>query len=596
MNNAATLSASNGPIIEMDPQKQAMYLYWQGFRIARIAEILGENPSTVHSWKQRGKWDETSPLDRCEGITEARYIQLVNKPEKEGKDFKEIDLLGRQMERMARINKYNVSSNEVDLNPNIASRNSKPKKKQLRNNYSDEQLERLKEIFFEGSFDYQLEWYQAGLLYDIRNLLKSRQIGATLFFSREAGLDAATTGRNQLFISASKAQAYIFRKYIVDFFAEADIELTGDPIILPNGAEMHFLGTNSKTAQGFNGNLYFDEYMWVSRFLELYRVTSGMALQDGLRITAFSTPSSISHEGYRLFSGMEFNQGRTKKDRVELDISHAALKGGRLGPDDVWRQIVTIEDAVAGGNDRFNLEKLRRRYSPQDYANLLMCEFVDDHQSIFPMAMMQKCMVDSWEVWADFFEPLAHRPVGQRNVWVGYDPNGEGDDGDNAGLVVILPAKNKDDKHRIIEKHQFRGMDYQKQADQIKEICGRYNVSYIGIDVTGIGSAVAQLVRKFHPNVKEFRYSPEVKVGLVNKSFNIISKGRLEYDSGWTDISSAFMAIRRQVTASGSSLTYNAGRNGKIGHADLAWATMHALDKDELDGDTNNNQSFMEFS
>ncbi len=58
---------------------------------------------------------------------------------------------------------------------------------------------------------------------------------------------------------------------------------------------------------------------------------------------------------------------------------------------------------------------------PEDYQNLLMCVFMDDLASVFQLAMLQKCMVDSWEVWDDF-EALALRPFGCKEVWIGYDP------------------------------------------------------------------------------------------------------------------------------------------------------------------------------
>ncbi|MEX3614648.1 MAG: terminase family protein, partial [Burkholderia gladioli] len=63
----------------------------------------------------------------------------------------------------------------------------------------------------------------------------------------------------------------------------AQIELTGDPIILPNGAYLIFLGTSSRTAQSYNGNLYFDEYFWVGKFETLNNVASGIATHKHLR-------------------------------------------------------------------------------------------------------------------------------------------------------------------------------------------------------------------------------------------------------------------------------------------------------------------------
>ncbi|MGE3137792.1 terminase gpP N-terminus-related DNA-binding protein, partial [Escherichia coli] len=41
---------------DLDPRRQAMLLYFQGYRVARIAEMLGEKVATVHSWKKRDKW------------------------------------------------------------------------------------------------------------------------------------------------------------------------------------------------------------------------------------------------------------------------------------------------------------------------------------------------------------------------------------------------------------------------------------------------------------------------------------------------------------------------------------------------------------
>ncbi|EBU6739560.1 oxidoreductase, partial [Salmonella enterica subsp. enterica serovar Adelaide] len=86
---------------DIDPRRQAMYLYWQGYRISRIAEYLGEKPATVHSWKRRDGWENYSPLQQIEHTTAARYNQLVGKSHKDPGDFKELDLLGRQMERHA---------------------------------------------------------------------------------------------------------------------------------------------------------------------------------------------------------------------------------------------------------------------------------------------------------------------------------------------------------------------------------------------------------------------------------------------------------------------------------------------------------------
>lgn len=578
---------------DLDPRRQAMFLYFQGLRIARIAEMLGEKPATVHSWKKRDEWSKYGPLDQMQLTTAARYCQLIMKTEKEGRDFKEIDLLARQSERHARIGKFNGGGNEADLNPNVANRNKGPRRQPEKNVFTDEQIEKLEDIFRDSMFGYQRNWWEAGNKHRIRNILKSRQIGATFYFAREALIDAITTGRNQIFLSASKAQAHVFKQYIVDFAKEVDVELKGDPMTLGNGACLYFLGTNARTAQSYHGNLYLDEYFWIPKFQELRKVASGMALHKKWRQTYFSTPSSLTHSAYPFWSGALYNKGRAKADRIDLDLTHTHLAPGILCPDGQYRQIITVEDAVNGGCNLFDLDQLRQEYSQDEYQNLLMCEFVDDLASVFPLSMLQGCMVDSWEVWNDF-EAMMQRPFGWRPVWIGYDPAKGTQNGDSAGCVVIAPPDVPGGKFRILEKHQWRGMDFRAQAAAIENLTRQYNVTYIGIDSTGVGHGVYEGVKAFFPAVREFVYNPNVKNALVLKAYDIISHHRLEFDAGHTDIAQSFMAIRRSTTASGNRPTYEASRSEEASHADLAWATMHALFNEPLEGITTGNTNIVE--
>ncbi|HDZ0729151.1 TPA: terminase ATPase subunit family protein [Klebsiella pneumoniae] len=558
-----------------DPRRQAALLYWQGFSVPQIAEMLQTKRPTVQSWKQRDQWDETAPLNRVESTLEARLIQLYAKPNLTPHDFKVADFLARQMERFARINRYGQTGNEVDLNPKVANRNKGDRKKPTKNFFSDEAIEKLEEIFFAESFEYQLRWHRAGLEHRIRDILKSRQIGATFYFSREALLHALKTGHNQIFLSASKTQAYVFREYIIQFARRVDVDLTGDPIVIGNnGAKLIFLGTNSNTAQSHNGDLYVDEIFWIPNFQKLRKVSSGMASQSHLRSTYFSTPSTLAHGAYPFWSGELFNRGRASaSERVDIDISHDALAAGVACPDGQWRQIVTIEDALAGGCTLFNLEQLKRENSVDDFRNLFMCEFVDDKASVFPFEDLQRCMVDSLEEWEDF-APFADNPFGSRPVWVGYDPSHSGD---SAGCVVLAPPVVSGGKFRILERHQWKGMDFATQAESIRQLTEKYNVEYIGIDATGLGIGVFQLVRSFYPAARDIRYTPEMKTAMVLKAKDVIRRGCLEYDVSATDITTSFMAIRKTMTSSGRSATYEASRTEEASHADVAWATMHAL-------------------
>ncbi|MGL6052899.1 MAG: terminase large subunit domain-containing protein, partial [Aeromonas salmonicida] len=96
-------------------------------------------------------------------------------------------------------------------------------------------------------FGYQLRCREAKndpALPRTRNILKSRQVGMTYYFAGEALEDAVLTGGNQIFLSATRAQAEVFRSYICKIAQTfLGVTLTGNPIVLSNGAELHFCST-----------------------------------------------------------------------------------------------------------------------------------------------------------------------------------------------------------------------------------------------------------------------------------------------------------------------------------------------------------------
>ncbi len=61
-------------------------------------------------------------------------------------------------------------------------------------------------------------------------------------------------------------------------------------------------------------------------------------------------------------------------------------------------------------------------------------------------------------------------------------------------------------------------------------------------------------------------------------------RGRLAFDLGHLDVVSSFISIKKTITESGRNTTFKAGRGGGDGHADIAWATMHTLINEPLDG------------
>ena len=430
----------------------------------------------------------------------------------------------------------------------------------------------------EHLFGYQ-KHLRANLHQQIRNILKSRQIGATWYFSIEAFENAVMTGDPQIFLSASKAQAEVFRSYIVNIAEQYfGVELTGNPIRLSNGAEMRFLSTNKNTAQSYSGHLYCDEYFWVPNFAKLNEVASAMATHDKWRTTYFSTPSSKTHQAYPFWTGEEWKRGDKKRARVQFPTEKELRDGGRLCPDGQWRYIITMEDAIAGGFNLASIGKLRNRYNRDTFNMLYMCVFVDSKDSVFSFSHVERCCVDP-DIWEDHDENLP-RPFGNREVWAGYDPARSGD---TSTFVIIAPPIVAGEKFRVLRVFHWQGMNWKWQAAQIKKLFGQYNMTYIGIDITGLGSGVFEDVQHFAMRqAVAIRYGVETKNRLVMKMIDVIEDGRVEWDKEKTEIAASFMTIRRTSTASGNAMTFVADRTAETGHADSFWAIAHAIDNEPL--------------
>ncbi|HEJ7300928.1 MULTISPECIES: terminase large subunit domain-containing protein [Serratia] len=563
---------------------RARQLYWQGYPPAEIARLMGINQNTVYAWKKRDEWDETPPIQRVTTSIDARLVQLTGKEKKSGGDFKEIDLLTRQLKK---------------LDNGTPATQPKKKVRKKQNFFSESQIAQLRQSIL-GS----LHWHQRGW-YDNnhhrnRAILKSRQVGATWYFAREALLRALsddvkeTYQRNQIFLSASRRQAYQFRNFIRSAAAEVDVELKGgDMIQLFNGAELHFLGTSAATAQSYTGNLYFDEFFWVGQFANLKKVAGAMATLKGLTRTYFSTPSAESHEAYPFWTGEAFNKGRASNSRVEFDTSWKTLNSGLMCPDKVWRQIVTLQDAIDHGWDFTDLDEIHDENSPEEYNQLYGCQFIRDGEAAFDYNMLLTCAADSYDDWLDW-KPYAMRPLADRPVWIGYDPNGASGKGDSGGISVNAVPLVAGGKFRTIETQRIRGMEFEAQANLIIGMLDRYNVQHIGIDGQGIGEAVWQLVKKRFPAAVCYQFNPASKRMLVLKMLQLVRGGRWEFDRGERDLLTAFSAVRKVVTP-GGVITYDTDRSRGVSHGDLAWATMLAIINEPLGQDGGSTMTVMEY-
>lgn len=546
-------------------QTKAFGLYLRQRTPREIAEAVCVTQRSVQIWINKFGWKkirDDAPVELCLRQRISYLLWVENKTESQQRELD--SLLKHQFGDPKRKN----------ARAKDGTNRGRPTNK-TKNDISEITKDILDEYREKTFFEYQKQAWatkQNPLLSWVRFYLKSRQIGLTYYFAFEAFEDAVLTGDNQIFISASKRQSEIFKNYIKDFAMElGEVALKGkDEITLSNGATLYFLSTNSRTAQGFHGHLYVDEVFWINKFQELDDLAGGMSIHEKWRTTYLSTPSSVAHEAYPKWSG-------TKEQNI--DISHKALKKGVMGVDGIFRQIITVDDAIAGGANFFNMKKLRIRYPVEEiFDNLFRCKFLDDSKSAFGVKQLMACKVDS-DKWKDV-NMEDDRPVGNSPVWVGYDPSGQRDE---AAIVVGLPPKTKKGKFRLIEKIRLNNYEYEEQAEVIRQLTEKYNVTEIAIDVTGIGGPVCKIVEKFFPRVTPIIYSVNTKSNMIYKAKQILKDKRLEFDGAWDDIVHAFLMIKRVVTAKSNQVTFTATRTKENSHADLAMAVMHLLSLESID-------------
>ncbi|EFB73314.1 terminase large subunit domain-containing protein [Providencia rustigianii] len=570
----------------------AKSLYLRHYTPAEIAEELNlPNRRIVYYWAQKWNWADMLSHETVIDAINRRITLLAGRDKKTELEKDELDrLIEHHVKLMAQANKHAEKlaalkaarqsemqgSGESAFNDDGESK--KKKKRYRKNDISNLTADDFQKFADEMLFGYQ-KHLRANITKSVRNILKSRQIGATWYFAFEAFEDACLTGKPQLFLSASKPQAEVFRSYIVNiaekFFG---VTLTGNPIRLSNGAELRFLSTNKNTAQSYSGHLYCDEYFWVPDFKRFNEVSSAMATHDHWRTTYFSTPSAKTHPAYPFWTGDEWRGSDPARKKVKFPQFDELRDGGRDCPDGQWRYVITLEDAIKGGFNLASIERLRNKYNPDSFNMLFMCVFVDSGASVFKYHQLDKCGVDV-HLWEDH-NPDAPRPFGDREVWGGFDPARSGD---TSTFAIVAPPMMAPEVFRVLAIFYWQGMNWKHQAKLIEDLTKRYRFTYIGIDTTGIGHGVYEMVQDFAPRqTHSIHYSQQTKNQLVMKMIDVVSEERLEWDEEQKEILASFLSIRHTTTGKGGSMTFVADRTQETGHADAFWAIAHAVMNEPL--------------
>lgn len=268
---------------------------------------------------------------------------------------------------------------------------------------SDDQLDKVRNSIF---YPHQIRWYN-NKHYRIRFIIKGRQFGSSYYFAWEGFEDAVKTGDNQIFVARSLIDLQVFRTFIKKFSLEYfGVRLVGNNCIkLSNGAEIRFVLASSETLSNYTGHLYIDEVFWMKRFNAVNAICNSITAQTRWRKTFSSSYSFDLHDACLIWRGQCFNDNRTIK--AEFDLSLDSLAKGIVGADGIWRNVVTVYQAIADGCHLFDIDELKNNYNEDEFTRLFLCGFFESDA--------KRVMVDSKPMWIDY-DPARSEGQGDNNA------------------------------------------------------------------------------------------------------------------------------------------------------------------------------------
>ncbi|MNF73355.1 putative ATPase subunit of terminase (gpP-like) [compost metagenome] len=208
-------------------------LYLKRWTPQEIKDELGLNSCRIiYYWAEKLGWRDLLTDEALEDAIARRVQSLLGREKKTGAELEELDrLIGHHVSLKEKALKWAEQEQTLKAQREEGSEPSPERGRRGRGGQDGgsrkggkkgkNEVGHLTEADFTewlGTlFGYQLRCREAKndpALPRTRNILKSRQIGMTYYFAGEALEDAVLTGGNQIFLSATRAQAEVFRSYI----------------------------------------------------------------------------------------------------------------------------------------------------------------------------------------------------------------------------------------------------------------------------------------------------------------------------------------------------------------------------------------------
>ncbi|RPE72526.1 phage FluMu gp28-like protein [Tibeticola sediminis] len=522
------------PRYGIDVRREARERYLAGEPIAHISRALSVSENTLRVWARDFGWK----------------TELANRRQTPAQLEAEISQVTALLRAAGEAQAYKLTLRLRMLQKALDGiRRSLPKPKPLPKVANFASRELLAKAL---APDYGLLPYQRRFIEDdarYRCVLKARQIGFTYVIGLSAVLGLAA-GRDQIIVSASEDQARLVMGHL-----RAHAEKLGLPIdedtdreIRIAGSKAVALSTNWRTAQGYTGDVWFDEFAWAPRPDQLFNAVVPAITRVGGRITVCSTPWVPGNLFWKIATD---HQGKyTHYSRHTITI-HDALREGMPLP---------------GG-----LDELRLNFDAASWAMFFECQWAEEEGALLPWSLLDAIAED--------IAPVGRKAAAPRygRLRLGVDL---GRVADRTALVLVGELLDPvsaapTGRVRLIHHHSVQGMDFASQRSLIEDWIARYDPEQVAIDRSGLGWQLAEELARAHPGrVMPRAFSAPFKERLALDLLRLAEQKRLSIPRD-PALMAELHAVRRIPTATG--IRYDAPRDA-TGHADRFWALALALD------------------
>lgn len=386
----------------------------------------------------------------------------------------------------------------------------------------------LREIVAQILFAYQVEWLFDDSQFKIG--VKGRQIG----LSEDLGVEGVLLmlrGDSVYYVSRSEKQAvYLLDKFYkwCDIFSNAGVNIYFDKRSTTeckvNGVYVTSLTSNATTGEGFTGHVFFDEFGLLPNDKEIYR-SIYPTITRGYKLRIISRPFGQSNLFYEIYND----------EYAYPDFKRYSF--------DIYRAI--------GDGNYVDIEKLKRNYDEDSFAENYECKFLDESTSYFPYSILRDRIGD------------VPTDLSGGKYYLGIDVARKQH---LTAFVVLVKIK---DFVYTKQVDTMKRASFAEQKERIRRLCERYPIEGGAIDATGIGSQMAEEVHEEFPYIEAVTFTNKIKEQLVTGTKKRFENGTVKIPDD-VDLLSDFHRIRRTVTAN-NNVIFDAVANSKS-HADRFWA------------------------